>query len=187
MTDEQLDQPLPTVIELLPWRESNKTLRQLLENIIFTKEVWTAALSGANAKLYVSSRLLFSMGRTGWAPASVGKLNAAGSPRVALLISSYGIVTALVIEYWAPKNAFIYIMGAAFSGLIFSWAASLAAHISFRRQIQEHRPQRRTPARPRICEFRAAVKHRTSTRDLSPVPGRARPLPWPSQPTPTAS
>jgi AraC family transcriptional regulator len=48
LTEEQLDQPLPTVIELLPWRESNKTLRQLLENIIFTKEVWTAALSGAN-------------------------------------------------------------------------------------------------------------------------------------------
>ncbi len=46
LTEEQLDQPLPTVIELLPWRESNKTLRQLLENIIFTKEVWTAALSG---------------------------------------------------------------------------------------------------------------------------------------------
>ena len=46
LTEEQLDRPLPTVIELLPWRESNKTLRQLLENIIFTKEVWTAALSG---------------------------------------------------------------------------------------------------------------------------------------------
>src|SRR5437870_439846 len=48
LTQEQLDQPLPTVVELLPWRESNKTLRQLLENIIFTKEVWTAALSGAD-------------------------------------------------------------------------------------------------------------------------------------------
>jgi uncharacterized damage-inducible protein DinB len=48
LTDAQLDQPLPTVVELLPWRESNKTLRQLLENIIFTKEVWTAALSGAD-------------------------------------------------------------------------------------------------------------------------------------------
>ena len=46
LTDEQLDRPLPTVIEMLPWRESNKTLRQLLENIIFAKEVWTAALSG---------------------------------------------------------------------------------------------------------------------------------------------
>jgi uncharacterized damage-inducible protein DinB len=48
LTEEQLDRPLSTVIELLPWRESNKTLRQLLENIIFTKEVWTAALSGAD-------------------------------------------------------------------------------------------------------------------------------------------
>jgi len=48
LTEEQLDRPLPTVVELLPWRESNKTLRQLLENIVFTKEVWTAALSGAS-------------------------------------------------------------------------------------------------------------------------------------------
>jgi AraC family transcriptional regulator len=47
LTEEQLDRPLPAVVELLPWRESNKTLRQLLENIVFTKEVWTAALSGA--------------------------------------------------------------------------------------------------------------------------------------------
>jgi L-asparagine transporter-like permease len=94
--------------------------------------VLTAALSGANAKLYVASRLLFSMGRTGWAPASLGKLNASGSPRLALLVSSYGIVTALIIENWAPKQAFLYIMGAAFSGLIFSWVVSLAAHVSFR-------------------------------------------------------
>ncbi len=46
LTEEQLDRPLPTVVELLPWRQSNKTLRQLLKNIIFTKEVWSAALSG---------------------------------------------------------------------------------------------------------------------------------------------
>jgi uncharacterized damage-inducible protein DinB len=48
LTEEQLDRPLAAVVEMLPWRESNKTLRQLLENIIFTKEVWTAALSGAD-------------------------------------------------------------------------------------------------------------------------------------------
>jgi uncharacterized damage-inducible protein DinB len=48
LTEEQLDQRLPAVVELLPWRESNGSLRQLLENIIFTKEVWTAALSGAD-------------------------------------------------------------------------------------------------------------------------------------------
>jgi L-asparagine transporter-like permease len=94
--------------------------------------VLTAALSGANAKLYVASRLLFSMGRTGWAPASMGRLNSSGSPRLALLVSSYGIVSALIIENYAPQQAFLYIMGAAFSGLILSWVISLAAHISFR-------------------------------------------------------
>src|ERR1700683_4511687 len=48
LTEEQLDRPLTTVVELLPWRESNKTLRQLLENIVFQKEVGTARLSGAD-------------------------------------------------------------------------------------------------------------------------------------------
>jgi len=46
LNDEQLDRPLPAIVEVLPWREANKTLRQLLENIVFTKEVWTAALAG---------------------------------------------------------------------------------------------------------------------------------------------
>ena len=46
LTDEQLDRPMNAVVEILPWRETTKTLRQLLENIIFTKEVWTAALAG---------------------------------------------------------------------------------------------------------------------------------------------
>ena len=111
--------------------------------------VLTAALSGANAKLYVASRLLFSMGRTGWAPASLGKLNASGSPRLALLVSSYGIVTALIIEHWAGQQSFIYIMGAAFSGLIFSWVVSLAAHISFRRRL--------TPAKVAALPMRAPL------------------------------
>src|SRR5262249_59170099 len=50
LTDEQLDRPLPTVVELLPWREANKTLRQLLEKIVSPKEVWTPPLAG-NARI----------------------------------------------------------------------------------------------------------------------------------------
>lgn len=47
LSDEQLDRPLKVVVEILPWREKTNTLRQLLENIIFTKEVWAAALTGS--------------------------------------------------------------------------------------------------------------------------------------------
>lgn len=48
LSPEQLDQPLAAVVEILPWKESTGTLRLLLENIVFTKEVWTAALTGTD-------------------------------------------------------------------------------------------------------------------------------------------
>ena len=95
--------------------------------------VLTAALSGANAALYVSSRMLFSMARTGWAPARLGNLNKHGSPRLAVFVSSYGIVAALALERWAPRNAFEFILRTAFFGMMLSWVVSLAAHYVFRR------------------------------------------------------
>ena len=111
--------------------------------------VLTAALSGANAALYVASRQLFSLARTGWAPAPLGRLNAAGSPRNALITSSYAIVVALVLEKWAPKNAFEFILRAAFFGMMLSWLASLAAHVVFRR--------RATPAQIGALPLRSPV------------------------------
>jgi len=96
--------------------------------------VLTAALSGANAALYVGSRMIFSLARTGWAPARLGRLNHAGSPQHAVAITCFGIVFALALALWAPKNAFRYLVGAAFSGMILSWLVSLAAHVNFRRR-----------------------------------------------------
>ena len=97
--------------------------------------ILTAALSGANANLYAASRMLFSLARRGWAPAPLGRLNAAGSPKLALLASSYGIAVAVVLEKWAPKNAFVYILSGALFGLMLAWVVSLAAHVSFRRRV----------------------------------------------------
>jgi AAT family amino acid transporter len=96
--------------------------------------ILTAALSGANANLYSASRMLFSLARRGWAPAALGRLNSAGSPQLALVASSYGIVVAVVLETWASKNAFVYILTGALFGLMLAWLVSLAAHISFRRR-----------------------------------------------------
>lgn len=97
--------------------------------------VLTAALSGANATLYVASRMIFSLARTGWAPASLGRLNHEGSPHNAVLHSSVGILFALALVLFAPKNAFRYMLGAAFTGMILSWLVSLLAHINFRRKL----------------------------------------------------
>ena len=97
--------------------------------------VLTAALSGANAALYISSRMLFSLARAGWAPRALGRLSKKGTPTLALLVSSYGIVVALVLERWAPAKAFEYILRGAFFGMMLSWIISLAAHINFRRRL----------------------------------------------------
>ncbi|HKD00922.1 MAG TPA: amino acid permease [Terriglobales bacterium] len=97
--------------------------------------VLTAALSGSNAALYVGSRMLFSLARTGWAPAAFGKLNSVGSPRRALIVSSFGILLALALERWSPQNAFVSIISAALVGMLLSWLVTLAAHVKFRRHL----------------------------------------------------
>jgi L-asparagine transporter-like permease len=98
--------------------------------------VLTAALSGANAALYAASRTLFSLARNGWAPAPLGRLNRAGSPTLAVITSSFSIVLALVLERWAPEQAFVSILNAALFGLLLSWLVSLAAHARLRRSVR---------------------------------------------------
>jgi amino acid transporter, AAT family len=110
--------------------------------------ILTAALSGANANLYAASRMLFSLARNGWAPAGLGRLNAAGSPKRALLASSYGIVIALVLERWNPRNAFVYILSGALFGLLLAWLVSLAAHVSFRQRLTAERLRTLTTPSP---------------------------------------
>ncbi len=97
--------------------------------------VLTAALSGANAALYAASRTLFSLARNGWAPAALGRLNRSGSPMLAVITSSFAIVVALVLERWAPQEAFVSILNAALFGLLLSWLVSLASHAQFRRTV----------------------------------------------------
>ena len=99
--------------------------------------VLTAALSGANAALYSASRTLFALARNGWAPAALGRLNRAGSPTLAVVTSSFSIILALVLERWAPQQAFVSILNAALFGLLLSWLVTLASHVRFRRRATE--------------------------------------------------
>jgi L-asparagine transporter-like permease len=99
--------------------------------------VLTAALSGANAALYSASRTLFALARNGWAPAALGRLNRAGSPTLAVITSSFSVILALVLERWAPQQAFVSILNAALFGLLLSWLVTLASHVRFRRVVSE--------------------------------------------------
>jgi len=96
--------------------------------------VLSAALSGANATLYVASRMLFSLARSGYAVQQLGKLNAQGVPMASLLTSMLGIVAAILVQLGTP-NAYLYIINAALIGGMLAWLVSLAAHVQFRRTV----------------------------------------------------
>jgi AraC family transcriptional regulator len=46
LNEEQLDRPLPNPVKVFPWEGPDQTLRQMLDRMVQTKEVWTAALTG---------------------------------------------------------------------------------------------------------------------------------------------
>jgi len=130
------------LVGVMPWNRAGvsespfvttfRTVRIPHASGVMNFVVLTAALSGANATLYVASRMIFSLARTGWAPSSLGRLNHEGSPQNAVLHSAFGILLAVAMVLFVPQNAFRYMLGAAFTGMILSWLVSLLAHVSFR-------------------------------------------------------
>ena len=98
--------------------------------------VLTAALSGANASLYVTSRMLFALARSGYAPQRMGVLNQHGVPMGAVLASMAGIVGAILLQL-RTSNAYLYIINAALVGGMIAWLISLLAHVRFRRTVSD--------------------------------------------------
>ena len=105
--------------------------------------VLTAALSSVNCNLYLTSRMLFSLARGGYAPAALGKLTRHGAPVVALLVSSAGMVAALVLEHLYSGTAYLYMLGSAFFGGLFVWLMIFVTHIAFRRRFANSTPPAR--------------------------------------------
>jgi L-asparagine transporter-like permease len=113
--------------------------------------VLTAALSSVNTNLYLSTRMLFSLGRGGYAPEWMGKVSSNGVPHRALVASTAGIIAAILLAIFAPKNAFLMLYGTAVAGMLFVWLVILNTHLRFRRAITSEKLSSlpmRLPAHP---------------------------------------
>jgi L-asparagine transporter-like permease len=98
--------------------------------------VLTAALSSVNTDLYLCARMIFSLARGGYAPRWFGQLSRKGAPVPALLISSAGMVAALVLEIRFKETAYLQMLGVAFLGGLFVWIMIFLTHLVFRRRYQ---------------------------------------------------
>ena len=101
--------------------------------------VITAALSSSNTNLYLTTRMLFSLARGRYAPRWLGHLSGNGVPGRALVISTAGMVAAILLAIYAPKRAFLMLYGVAVAGMFFVWIVILLTHIAFRRTLGPER------------------------------------------------
>jgi L-asparagine transporter-like permease len=100
---------------------------------IFNFVILIAALSAMNSQLYITTRMMFSLSRAGYAPRRFGGLNHRGVPVQALLLSSLGIALATVVSVLAPKSAFILMISISSFGAMFTWMMIFVTHYAFRR------------------------------------------------------
>ena len=56
-----------------------------------------------------------------------------------LLASTAGIIAAILLAIFAPKNAFLMLYGTAVAGMLFVWLVILNTHLRFRRAISRER------------------------------------------------
>jgi L-asparagine transporter-like permease len=69
----------------------------------------------------------------------MGKVSSNGVPHRALLASTAGIIAAILLAIFAPKNAFLMLYGTAVAGMLFVWLVILTTHLRFRKAITQDR------------------------------------------------
>ena len=106
---------------------------------IMNMVVITAALSSSNTDLYLTTRMLFSLSRGGYAPGWLGTLSKSGVPKRALAVSTGGMIAAILLAIFAPSKAFLMLYGVAVAGMFFVWGVILLSHIAFRRKLGAER------------------------------------------------
>jgi L-asparagine transporter-like permease len=95
--------------------------------------VISAALSSMNVNIYLSSRMLFSLSRGGYAPEFLGRLGRTRTPLAAILVSGVGILCTSAVAKLTPL-AYNYLFGIALFGAMVVWMFILISHLSFRRR-----------------------------------------------------
>jgi L-asparagine transporter-like permease len=138
---------LALVLAIVPWTAAGvdespfvKVMRALQLPAaagIFNFVILVAALSAMNSQLYITTRMMFSLSRAGYAPQRFGVLNRRGVPVQALLLSSLGIALATALSVIAPKSAFVLMIAISSFGAMFTWLMIFVTHYAFRRAHEQ--------------------------------------------------
>ena len=135
---------LALVLAIIPWTAAGTAGSPFVKVMAATRVpgaaglinlvILVAALSAMNSQLYITTRMMFSLARAGYAPRRLGELNARGVPLRALLLSSIGIALAAVLNALLPESSFILMISVSMFGALFTWLMIFVTHLFFRRK-----------------------------------------------------
>ncbi|KAF9421498.1 hypothetical protein BGZ94_008814 [Podila epigama] len=94
--------------------------------------VFTSIFSAINSDFYISTRMLLSLARNGWAPKQVGYVNSRGVPLVALAIVTAFSTLALLTIFIGSGKVFSWFVSVIGSIVFQSWVMILLLHFRFR-------------------------------------------------------
>lgn len=101
---------------------------------IMTFVVISAALSSVNTNLYLCTRMIFSLSRSGYVPRVLGAVDRRGVPLSALGASAVGMLTAILLAL-KGQEGFLLLYGTAVAAMFFVWATILLTHLRFRKTL----------------------------------------------------
>ncbi|MDQ1006372.1 GABA permease [Streptomyces sp. V4I23] len=141
------------VVTLLPWNDKSivedGSYVAALDSIgiphagqIMNVIILTAVLSCLNSGLYTASRMAFSLGQRGDAPAAFARTNARGVPMAAILSSvAFGFL-AVFFNYKWPDTVFEFLLNASGAVALFVWLVICFTQLRMRGIILREAPDR---------------------------------------------
>ncbi|RAL20811.1 proline-specific permease ProY [Thermoflavimicrobium daqui] len=134
------------IMAIYPWIQldgSSSPFVLVFENIgipaaaaIINFVVLTAALSSCNSGIFSTGRMLMTLSQHKHAPKSLAKINRRQVPSVGLTVSCFVLLIGVVLNYFVPEKAFVYITSVATIGTIWTWGMIVFTHIKFRKAMK---------------------------------------------------
>ncbi|MBZ2409561.1 amino acid permease [Streptomyces sp. L06] len=104
--------------------------------------VLTAVLSCLNSGLYTASRMAFSLGKRGDAPAAFARVNARGVPQAAILGSVVFGFAAVWFNYQWPETVFQFLLNSSGAVALFVWLVICFSQLRLRGVIARETPEK---------------------------------------------
>ena len=133
------------VVALVPWNDSRlaelgsyQTVLNLMgvpnAKLIVDLVVLVAVTSCLNSALYTASRMLFSLSKRGDAPAMAQRTSRAGTPCVAVLLSTAAAFVAVFANYVAPAQVFDFLLASSGAIALLVYLVIAVSQLRMRRQ-----------------------------------------------------